>query len=72
MEQSPSWEANSPSADQEIFVALWKKMPPLVRILNQMNPVHPFISCFFKMHFNIIRQATRGPSKLSFLFKFFD
>jgi hypothetical protein len=47
MEQIPSWEANSPSANKEISSALWNpdvylrvhKSPPLHPILSQINPV---------------------------------
>jgi hypothetical protein len=48
MKPSPSWEANSSSATQEIHSSLWNpkfhyhtlKSPPLVSILSHMNPVH--------------------------------
>jgi hypothetical protein len=66
MEQSPSWEVNSPSANEEITHLLWDlkihyifhKISPVVTILNQMNPVHTLISCFIKISFSaVVRPA---------------
>jgi hypothetical protein len=66
-EHSPSWEANSFSASQEIPRILWnpevhyrihKSLPP-VPTLSQLNPVHtPYNS--LKVHFNIILRSSLG------------
>jgi len=66
MEQSPSREANTHSATQEISRLLWNpkinypvpKNPPLVPILRQMRPVHTLPSYFPKIHANIILPST--------------
>jgi hypothetical protein len=57
-EQSPSWEANSHSASQEIPHFLWylkihyniHKSLTLVPILSQRHPLHTFPLCFLKIH----------------------
>jgi len=62
MEQSPSWEADSHSASQEIpRLSCNLKVhyrvhnsPPLVPILSQIHPVHNMPTYFPKIHHNII------------------
>jgi hypothetical protein len=62
MEQSPPWEANSHSANQEILHLLWcpkinlriHNSPPLVPNLSQMNPMQTFPPYFLKIHSNTI------------------
>ena len=62
MEQSPSWEANSFSANQKIPYILWNqkvhyrihKSPLPVPILSQIDSFHITTSHVMKTHFNII------------------
>jgi hypothetical protein len=68
MEESPSWEADSYSAWQ-VYSVLWNpnvhyrvhKSPPLVSILNQLNPAHVLLAYFFKTYFrNVIPSTARS------------
>jgi hypothetical protein len=62
MDVNNSWEATSCAAPQEFPEVLWNpkancrihKSPPLVPILNQINPVHIRKSYVFKIHYNIV------------------
>jgi len=73
MEQSPSCEANSQSASQEINLPLYNpkvhhhahKGPPLIPILTQMHPVHTFTPYFHHIHSNIVLISTPRSSKWS-------
>jgi hypothetical protein len=63
---SPSLEANSSSASQEIPHILWNlkihdrvhNSLPLIPTFSQINPVHSVPSYFFKTHFNIMLPYT--------------
>jgi hypothetical protein len=66
MELSPSSEASSCAAIQEVSNILWHpnlhdcvhRRPSLIPILSQINPAHTTTSCLSKIHFNIINPPT--------------
>jgi hypothetical protein len=74
MEQSPSSETDSCSADQDIPRLIWNpevhyrvhKSPQLISILGQMHSVHTFRTCYPKIHSDIILPSTpRSPKWFS-------
>jgi len=80
MEESPSWEASSHSASQEIPHLLWNlkvhyrlhKSPSLVPVLSQMHPLYTFPNYFPKIHSKTIFLFTTRSYAWSLHFKFSD
>jgi hypothetical protein len=68
MDQSPFWETNSHPDSPKIPRLSWNpkvhnrvhKSPPLVPILNHMNPAHTLTPYFFKIRVNIYELDDRG------------
>ena len=78
MVQSPSWEANRFSANQEILHSLRNpkvhyrihKCRPPVPILSQLDPVHDPTSHILKHHLNIILPSTPRSCKCPLSLRF--
>jgi len=79
LEQSPSWDANSHSASQEVSCFLWNqevhycvhKTPTLILIVNQMHTIHSFPP-YFPKGSNIIFPFIPRSSKQSLPIRFYD
>ena len=73
-EHSPSWEATSPSASQQILRVnihcRVHKSPLPVTIPSYINPDDSFLPYAFKIHFNIILSFTPSSSDLPLSFRF--
>jgi hypothetical protein len=78
MQQRVSWEANRSSASQEIPRIWWNqkvhyrinKSPPLVFILDQIDPVRAPSSHFLNIHFNIVLPFMPGSFEWSSSLRF--
>jgi hypothetical protein len=77
MELSPSWEAANCAATQKLPSILLNpkvhhrvhKSPPMVPILNQINPIYTILSYLSKIHFNIVHPPTSSSSQWSTSFR---
>jgi len=78
MEQIPHCESNSHSASQEFLHRLWNPnvhyrvhtSMPSVHILSQINPIHTFPPCFYKILSYISLPSTPRSSACSLPFRF--
>jgi hypothetical protein len=77
MDLSPSWEASSCGATQELPRILWNpkvhflvhKSPPLVPIHSQIDAVHNTPFYLSKIHFNIVNPSMSWSSLWSLSFR---